>query len=272
MKMRWMSITFLGICMIVGLSTALLSHSVEAALTLPLSIRIGPVATTPAKSAPVSPPGTVRPVMPSTPTAGAVTILAQDSFKRANQIFWGTATDGKQWIGDANSIEVFSIVGNAGQVDHAQGTFNAILGPAATDSEVVFSGVVNQFAAGASINMGAVLRWTDNNNWYKALINGSNLQILRHVKGTTTSLGSVPFSAQGGVTYTLRFQGHWRSALRQGLAEQSARTKRLDVDCNGYHVVKRLRRPAIPGANRFGYQDYFISRDNSAGHDLAYPS
>jgi hypothetical protein len=206
MKMRWMSITFLGICMIVGLSTALLSHSVEAALTLPLSIRIGPVATTPAKSAPVSPTVTVRPVMPSTPPAGAVTILAQDSFKRANQIFWGTATDGKQWIGDANSIEVFSIVGNAGQVDHAQGTFNAILGPAATDSEVVFSGVVNQFAAGASINMGAVLRWTDNNNWYKALINGSNLQILRHVKGTTTSLGSVPFSAQGGVTYTLRFR------------------------------------------------------------------
>ena len=206
MKTRWMSITFLSICMIAGLSTALLSHSIETALTLPLSIRMGPVATTPAKSAPAPPSGTVRPVMPSTPTAGAVTILAQDSFKRANQIFWGTSTDGKQWIGDANSIEVFSIAGNAGQVDHAQGAFNAILGPATTDSEVVFSGMVNQFTAGATVNMGAVLRWTDNNNWYKALINGSNLQILRHVKGTTTALGSVPFNAQGGVTYTLRFR------------------------------------------------------------------
>jgi hypothetical protein len=75
-----------------------------------------------------------------------------------------------------------------------------------TNAEVVFSGTVNQFATGAAVNMGAVLRWTDDNNWYKALINGSNLQILRHVNGKTTSLGSVPFSAQGGTSYTLRFQ------------------------------------------------------------------
>lgn len=206
MKMRWIGITFLGICIIVGLSTGFLSPSIQAALTLPLSVRVGRVVATPAKTVPVSPTGTVRPVMPSTPTTGAVTILAQDSFKRADQVFWGTATDGRQWIGDANSIEVFSIVGVAGQIDHAQGAFNAILGPATTNAEVDFSGTVNQFAAGAVVNMGAVLRWTDNNNWYKALINGSNLQILRRVKGTTTSLGSVPFSAQGGVSYTLRFR------------------------------------------------------------------
>ena len=206
MKTRWISITFLSVCIIVGLSTGLLSHSIQAALTLPLSVRVSRMAATPAKTAPISPTGTVRPVMPSTPTTGEVTILAQDSFQRANRIFWGTATDGRQWIGDANSIEVFSIVGNAGLIDHAQGTFNAILGPATTNAEVVFSGMVNQFAAGAAVNMGAVLRWTDNNNWYKALINGSNLQILRHVNGTTASLGSVPFSARGGVAYTLRFR------------------------------------------------------------------
>ena len=81
----------------------------------------------PTKTTPILPTGTVQPTLPSTPTTGAVTILAQDSFKRADQVFWGTATDGRQWIGDANSIEVFSIVGNAGQIDHAQGTFNAIL-------------------------------------------------------------------------------------------------------------------------------------------------
>lgn len=195
MNMRWIGITFIGICIIVGLSTVLFSRSIEAALTLPLTI-----------GTPILPTGTVQPTPPSTPTTGAVTILAQDSFKRANQVFWGTATDGRQWIGDANSIEVFSIVGNAGQIDHAKGTFNAILGPATTNAEVVFSGTVNQFAAGAAVNMGAVLRWTDNNNWYKALINGSNLQILRHVNGTTTSLGSVPFTASGGVSYTLRFR------------------------------------------------------------------
>jgi hypothetical protein len=206
MKMRWIGIAFLAICIIIGLSTGLFSSSIQAALTLPLSVRVNRVPATPTKIAPVSPTGTVRPVTPSTPTTGAVTILAQDSFKRANQVFWGTASDGGQWNSDANSIEVFSIVGNAGQLDHAQGAFNAILGPVTTDAEVVFSGTVNQFAAGATVNMGAVLRWTDTNNFYKALINGSNLQILRHVKGTATSLGSVPFHAQGGVSYTLRFR------------------------------------------------------------------
>ena len=175
MKMRWIGIVFLVICTIVGLSTGFLSSSIQAALTLPLSVRVNRLPAPPTNIAPVSPTGTMRPVTPSTPTTGAVTILAQDSFKRANQVFWGTASDGRQWIGDANSIEVFSIVGNAGQLDHAQGTFNAILGAATTNAEVVFSGMVNQFAAGAAVNMGAVLRWADNNNWYKALINGSNL-------------------------------------------------------------------------------------------------
>lgn len=206
MNMRWIGITFIGICIIVGLIAGLFSRSIEAALTLPLSVRTSQVAATPTKTAPVTPAGTAQPSMPSTPTADGVTILAQDAFKRANQVFWGTATDGRQWIGDANSIEVFSIVGSKGQIDHAQGTFNAILGPATTNAEVVFSGIVNQFAQDATVNMGAVLRWADGNNWYKALIDGSKLQILRRINGKTTSLGSVPFIAQGGTSYTLRFR------------------------------------------------------------------
>jgi hypothetical protein len=75
-----------------------------------------------------------------------------------------------------------------------------------TNAEVVFSGIVNQFAQGATVNVGAVLRWTDANNWYKALIDGSTLNILRRVNGKTTSLGSSPFSAHGGTSYTLRFR------------------------------------------------------------------
>jgi hypothetical protein len=205
MNTRWIGITFLGICIIVGLITGLFSRSIEAALTLPLNVRVGQATATPAKTLPVFPAGTAQPTMSSTPTGGA-TILAQDTFKRANQVFWGTSTDGRQWTGDANSIEVFSIVGNAGQIDHAQGAFNALLGPVTTNAEIVFSGTVNQFANDATVNMGAVLRWTDANNWYKALINGSNLQILRCVSGKTTSLGSVPFSAQGGDAYSLRFR------------------------------------------------------------------
>ncbi len=186
MKLRWIGFTFIVICMLIGLLAGFFSHSIEAALTVPLNIRASQATSTSSKMGPGSPVGTAKPSMPSTPTAGGVTILAQDTFKRANQVFWGTASDGRQWASDANSIEVFSVVSGAGQIDHAQGTFNAILGPVNTNAEVVFSGIVNQFTQGGTVNMGALLRWTDANNWYKALIDGSKLQILRRVNGKTT--------------------------------------------------------------------------------------
>lgn len=205
MNIRLIGITFIGICLLGGLIVGFFSHSIEAALTLPLEIRTNRGTPTPTKNQPLAPTATAKPSMPSTPTAGGVTILAQDSFHRANQVFWGTASDGRQWTGDANSIEVFSIVGGAGHIDHAQGAFNAVLGSANTNAEVIFSGVTNQFVQD-QVNMGAVLRWTSGNNWYKALIDGTRLQILRRVNGQITPLGSVPFAARGGILYTLRFR------------------------------------------------------------------
>ncbi len=46
------------------------------------------------------------------PTPGET--LAQDTFHRANHTYWGTASDGQIWGGDANSSQVFSIAGNSG--------------------------------------------------------------------------------------------------------------------------------------------------------------
>jgi hypothetical protein len=206
MKLRWIVFTFIVVCMLMGLLAGFFSHSLEAALTLPLKSETSRHTSNPSKTGHGGPVGTAKPSMPSTPTVGSVTILAQDTFKRANQVFWGTSSDGRQWTGDANSIEVYSVASGTGLIDHAQGTFNAILGPTTTNAEVVFSGIVNQFAQGATVNMGAVLRWTDANNWYKALIDGAKLQLLKRVNGKTTSLGSVPFSAQGGTAYMLRFR------------------------------------------------------------------
>ncbi len=206
MNMRWIGIILIVICMLGGLIAGLFSHSIEAALRTPLMAKGDQTAPTSTKQGTAMPVGTAKPSMPSTPTADTVTTLAQDTFKRANQVFWGTASDGRQWAGDANSIEVFTIAGGTGHIDHARGTFNAILGPINTNVEIVFSGSVNQFAQDGSVNMGGVLRWTDANNWYKGLIDGTKLQILKRVNGKTTSLGSVPFSAQGGTSYTLRFR------------------------------------------------------------------
>jgi hypothetical protein len=139
--------------------------------------------------------------IPAIPTPSMV--LAQDTFQRPNQQLWGQSSDGRQWQGDANTSRAFSIHASTGQVVGA-GTVNAILGNASDDVNVLLSGQVNQFGSG--VNMGAVLRWKDNNNWYKALIDGQHLIVLRRVNGVSDQLQSVPFQAQAGIVYNIRFQ------------------------------------------------------------------
>jgi hypothetical protein len=141
-------------------------------------------------------------VTPSpSPTPG--TILAQDTFQRPNQALWGTASDGHTWGGDANTISVFSIVNNTGQVSNGSTSYSAILGPVATNAEVLFSGSMSKFS---NTNLGAVLRWTNGNNWYKAYIDGASLIVQKKVNGATTIIGSTPFAATAGTSYTLRFR------------------------------------------------------------------
>jgi hypothetical protein len=98
---------------------------------------------------------------------------------------------------------VFSIVNTSGQVSNGSGIYNAVLGPVATDAEVLFSGAMSSYS---NTNLGAVLRWTDSNNWYKAYIDGTTLVVQKKVSGATTTIGSVPFAATAGTSYTLRFR------------------------------------------------------------------
>jgi hypothetical protein len=131
------------------------------------------------------------------------TILAQDTFQRANQAYWGAASDGQRWAGEANTQTVFSIVNDVGQVGSGSGNYNAVLGPTATASEVVFTGTLSSFN---NANLGAVARWMDTNNWYKAYIDGTNLVVQKKVNGAYTTLGTAPFAARGGTAYSLRFR------------------------------------------------------------------
>src|SRR5260370_4986457 len=80
---------------------------------------------------------------------------------------------------------------------------SAVLGSTATEAEVLFSGSLSSYS---NTNLGAVLRWSNTNNWYKAYINGTTLVVQKKVKGATTILGSVPFTATPGTSYTLRFR------------------------------------------------------------------
>jgi len=129
--------------------------------------------------------------------------LGQDNFTRSDQTYWGNATDGQTWGANANSYKVFSIKSNAGQVAATtSNNYYATLGPPAIDTQVQFSGTISSFT---NANMGAVLRWTDSQDWYEALIDGTNLTIEKKVAGTTTKLMSVPFAATVGTSYTLLF-------------------------------------------------------------------
>jgi streptogramin lyase len=156
-----------------------------------VATNVTPTATTAATNTPT-------PVISGTPG----TILGQDTFQRANQTFWGNASDGQAWGGDANTQNFFSIANNTGQVVSANNSYSAVLGPAATDSEVLLTATASAFS---NSNFGAILRWTDNNDWYKAYIDGSNLVLQVKVSGNYKTLSVTPFVATAGTAYSLRF-------------------------------------------------------------------
>nr|HET6904406.1 hypothetical protein [Ktedonobacteraceae bacterium] len=205
----------IGVLVLVGTVSAMFSPGLQAALTVPLIHRTMPTMGT--KNMMGSGAGTT-PIIQATATAGVIplptqvtmtmmstTFLAQDTFQRMDQRFWGKASDGQMWQGNANSSQNFTIAGHTGLVSHGQGAFEAILGPRVTDAEVMCSGVVSLFSNGAT-NMGLVLRWMDSNNWYKAYIDGNQLSLLKRVAGVTTVLKAVAFPALSGKSYTLRFR------------------------------------------------------------------
>jgi streptogramin lyase len=150
----------------------------------------------------VTPTPTNTPTATTTPLSG--TTLATDTFQRANQSHWSTASDGQTWGGDANSQTAFSVFGNTGLVSNTGGaSYSAVLGPTASNAEVFATGSLSSFS---NSNFGDVLRWTDNNNWYKAYIEGAHLIMQKKVAGTTTILANVTFAATAGSSYTIHFR------------------------------------------------------------------
>ena len=157
---------------------------------------------TPTSTQGVKPSPTSTVISSPTVTTSPGTTLARDTFQRTNQTYWGKASDSQTWGGDANSSNVFSISGNTGKVSNGNTSYSVVLGPVVTNAEVLFSGSISSFN---NVNLGAVLRWKDGNNWYKAYIDGSNLVIQKKINGSTNVLGQVAFTATAGTSYTLRF-------------------------------------------------------------------
>jgi hypothetical protein len=166
-----------------------------------------PVAGTEAGPAPTPVAATVTlansPSQPGAVFRAPGSILAQDPFQRPDQTYWGSPGGGLVWGGDANTAPPFTIRGNTGVIAGGDGPYDAILGPPIADTEVRFTGSLSSFL---DSNIGAVLRWNDTNNWYKAYIDGTNLVLQKRVGGSYTVLGAAPFAATPNVSYSLRFQ------------------------------------------------------------------
>jgi hypothetical protein len=156
----------------------------------------------------VVPPGpTTDAALPPNPTG---TVIAEDTFQRANHVGgWGTASDGNTWGGDAQSTQ-FSINNNTGLIFESQnGSHSAVLGPSVADADVVVTAAVSVFSSSGNNNeVAPMLRWIDDNNFYKAGIDGSNFRLFGHSstsKGSST-LATMAFAATPATLYTIRFR------------------------------------------------------------------
>lgn len=148
----------------------------------------------------------IRPGVLADATGGS--IIATDTFQRANQSLWGTASDGQSWGAAVNSSNQFSITNDTGQEYNAEGnTFLGTLGPQVTDAEVLLTVRSTSFANNTT---GAIIRESDSNNYYFTTIDGENLLLKKKVNGTLSNLslisGTTSFPASINTRYTIRFQ------------------------------------------------------------------
>ncbi|HEV2339557.1 MAG TPA: alkaline phosphatase family protein [Patescibacteria group bacterium] len=159
-----------------------------------------------------TPTPTSTPTFTPTPTpTGSVTptptpinsIIAQDTFVRPNQTFWGRASDGiNTWMGDASTNGNYSIVNTSGHITNASSS-TALLGPSVSDAEVLLSGSLTGFN---TERFGGMLRFQNSSNFYKTFIDGKNFQLKKHIAGSDTVLKSITFTALPNTSYSIRMR------------------------------------------------------------------
>jgi len=213
MSLRLLLIALLLLLVVGGLTAGVFAGSIQHALTIPAR-RVTAAATVATMPKQAAMPNGGAPT--TTAAAGMANgqmpaaVLAQDSFQRQNQPLWGTASDGRPWQGDANnqaSARVFAVINNIGVIVGSagkQGTFNALLGPNKDNVDVLLNASISRFTGGD--NIGVVVRWSDSNHWYKALLDGAHLSLLKRVDQQSTRISTVPFNAQSKVAYSLRLR------------------------------------------------------------------
>ena len=120
-----------------------------------------------------------------------MTILAQDTFIRANQSGWGTASDGSTWT-DPRGAGSYAIASNEGTNSTNGGTFSvARIGSGTSANQEI---VVRLKPADTTSDIGTVARFVDSNNFYYGILVGGTAVIGKDVAGSFSTLTSTSFT------------------------------------------------------------------------------
>jgi len=128
-------------------------------------------------------------------------IASTDTFTRADQSGWGTASDGETWAVALGSATHFSIASNEGKITGATSIQTAYLGTqTSADQELLVRFSVSAVTDTAML----LLRGTASNTQYRIRQKNGSLDVLRAVAGATTTLASIPFTLAANIYYWLR--------------------------------------------------------------------
>ncbi len=135
-------------------------------------------------------------------------LLAQDVFHRPDQLLWGIASDGNRWSGDANKSHDFSIFNQTGKVHrtaNGRSLYTAVLGADKADAEVLVTAMLDSFN---NSHIGAILRYRDDNHYYKVILDAMSLHFLKRIdpQHAPTIGQSISFSSRPQTLYTVRFR------------------------------------------------------------------
>lgn len=145
-------------------------------------------------------------------------ILVQDTFTRANQSGWGTASDTLDSWTQGTGGSTPSIVSNKGQLTGATNA-NVMIANNAAGNRLFYDVEITCDLTHTSLNdsNGVVARYQNSNNYYHATYSNGALTITRVQAGGGTQLASFAFTEVAATAYTIRFKvqgfGTWTNNL-----------------------------------------------------------
>jgi serine/threonine protein kinase len=186
-------------------------------------------------------------------TTPAVTtqLLEQDTFQRPDQTLWGSATDGSLWGGDAATSNDCSIARHMGKIGRAaagNSLYTATLGVTHADAEIMVTLALDSFT---NSHIGVILRYTNDNQYYKALLDRQGLRFLKRIDAQHGPMigAKLPYIPQPQTPYTIRFRvsGHTLQAKvwPAGTAEPAAWMLTAEDNDAGFHSGLGGLRPQI---------------------------